>query len=141
MSQDTGKFRTNTKDQYYTKLAVAKQCVEKIVSLLPQAKEFQWIEPSAGNGSFVKATPGGFDLVAIDLDPQANNIIKGDFLQWSPTTSKTRIVFGNPPFGRQSSLAKAFIKHACSFAHVVAFILPRSFVKPSMSRAFPQMLS
>ena len=31
MEQDTGKFRTNTKDQYYTKLAVAKDCVDCII--------------------------------------------------------------------------------------------------------------
>ncbi len=137
MSQDTGKFRTNTKDQYYTKSSIAKECVEQIVSLIPQVKDYQWIEPSAGNGSFLKCIAGQVDLIGIDIDPKGEGIIKGDFLEWSPTTSKQRIVFGNPPFGRQSSLAKAFIKHACSFADVVAFILPRSFVKPSMSRAFP----
>jgi predicted RNA methylase len=135
--QDTGKFRTNTKDQYYTNTSVAKECVDHILVKLPHTKDFQWIEPSAGNGSFLKAIPKEFDRIGIDIDPKAIGILKGDFLEWSPTTSKKRIVFGNPPFGRQSSLAKGFIKHACSFADVVAFILPRSFVKPSMSRAFP----
>jgi hypothetical protein len=46
-------------------------------------------------------------------------------------------VFGNPPFGRQSILARKFIKHATTFADVIGFILPRSFTKPSMQRAFP----
>jgi hypothetical protein len=46
------------------------------------------------------------------------------------------IVFGNPPFGRQSSLAKAFISKSCEYATVIAFILPKSFTKPSMVRAF-----
>jgi hypothetical protein len=45
-------------------------------------------------------------------------------------------VFGNPPFGKQSSLAKAFITKSCGFAKVIAFILPKSFTKPSMYKAF-----
>jgi hypothetical protein len=47
------------------------------------------------------------------------------------------VVFGNPPFGRQCSLANQFIKHAAKAASVIAFILPLSFTKPSMQRAFP----
>lgn len=137
MSQDTGKFRTNTRDQYYTRASVAKQCVDLILSKLPDAVDYQWIEPSAGNGVFMKCVPTGFDVIGIDIDPKADGIQKGDFLDWAPITQKKRVFFGNPPFGRQSSLVKSFIKHAGGFADVIAFILPRSFVKPSMNRAFP----
>jgi predicted RNA methylase len=49
---------------------------------------------------------------------------------------KFSVVIGNPPFGRQSSLAKKFIKKSCDFADIIAFILPRSFSKPSMFSAF-----
>jgi len=139
--QDTGKFR-NTKDQYYTKPAVAKKCVDAILALEPNPKEpTQWIEPSAGNGVFLKALRAldqtQKDIVAIDIEPKADGIQRGNFLEWNPLTQKRRIFFGNPPFGRQGSLAKAFIKHAAQYAEIIAFILPRSFVKPSMSRAFP----
>lgn len=137
MAQDTGKFRTNTKDQYYTKQSIAKECVDEILSVFPQTRAFQWIEPSAGNGVFLKCLPDTIDKVGIDIDPKDGSIVKGDFLQWSPTTTKQRIFFGNPPFGRQGSSAKKFIQHAATYAHFIAFILPRSFVKPSMSRAFP----
>lgn len=137
MKQDTGKFRKNTKDQYYTKSSVAKKCVDKILTLLPDSKSYQWIEPSAGNGAFLNILPSTFDKVGIDLEPKASTIQQGNFLDWSPITQKKRIFFGNPPFGRQSSLAKSFIKHAAQYAEVIAFILPRSFVKPSMYRAFP----
>jgi len=135
MEQDTGKFRKNTKDQYYTKASVAKKCVDKILSRFPL--NYQWIEPSAGNGVFLKTLPETFDKVGIDLDPKSPDIQQGDFLSWVPTTEKKRIFFGNPPFGRQGSLAKSFIKHSAEHADIIAFILPRSFVKPSMSRAFP----
>lgn len=137
MNQDTGKFRTNTKDQYYTKEVVAKQCVDTILQHVP-ATEVQWIEPSAGTGVFLKVLPPGLDTVGIDVDPKSPGLLKGDFLTWEPTTQKQRIVFGNPPFGRQGSIAKAFLQHAASFANWIAFILPRSFVKPSMSRAIPR---
>ena len=137
MAQDTGKFRTNTKDQYYTKESIAKQCIECIVSEVPNSATFQWIEPSAGNGVFLKCLSNEIDKVGIDIDPKEASIVKGDFLQWSPITAKPRIFFGNPPFGRQGSLVKKFIQHAALYADIIAFILPRSFVKPSMSRAFP----
>jgi predicted RNA methylase len=137
MEQDTGKFRKNTKDQYYTKGPVAKKCVDLIHTLCPATSSYQWIEPSAGNGAFLQCIPVGTEKIGIDLDPKSDGIQRGDFLTWTPITEKKRIFFGNPPFGRQSSTAKAFIKHAAQYADIIAFILPRSFVKPSMSRAFP----
>jgi len=137
MDQDTGKFRKNTKDQYYTKSSVAKKCVDTIRASLPHSEAYQWIEPSAGNGVFLKILPATFDKLGIDLEPKSPDIQQGNFLDWTPVSQKKRIFFGNPPFGRQGSLAKAFIKHASDNADIIAFILPRSFVKPSMSRAFP----
>jgi len=137
MEQDTGKFRTNTKDQYYTQSSVAQKCVDKVLSLFPETDTYQWIEPSAGKGVFLKVLPVRIDKLGIDLDPKDSTIQKGDFLTWSPISDKHRIFFGNPPFGRQGSLAKSFIKHAALYGEIIAFILPRSFVKPSMSRAFP----
>jgi hypothetical protein len=136
MAQDTGKFRKNTKDQYYTKATVAKKCVTVVRGLVPDVDSYQWIEPSAGNGVFLKAVPG-LDKLGIDLEPKSADIQTGNFLDWAPSSYKKRIFFGNPPFGRQGSLAKSFIKHAALYGEVIAFILPRSFVKPSMSRAFP----
>lgn len=136
--QDTGKFRTNTKDQYYTKAAVAKQCVDRILSLVSTSRTARWIEPSAGNGVFLKQLPSTVQACGLDIDPKGVGIQKADFLTWEPPKhEETTICFGNPPFGRQSCQAKAFLKHAATFSDVIAFILPRSFVKPSMSRAIP----
>ena len=136
--QDTGKFRKNTKDQYYTKRSVATQCVTTLCGLIHESLDsYQWIEPSAGNGVFLKALPTQYDAIGIDIEPKSATIQQGNFLDWSPTSEKKRIFFGNPPFGRQGSLAKSFIKHAALYGDLLAFILPRSFVKPSMSRAFP----
>jgi hypothetical protein len=152
--QDTGKFRTNTKDQFYTSPEVAKKCIQILISKLHDAtlhspapvlplSSYLWVEPSAGNGAFLNNIPETYDKIGIDIEPGLGagaNIVKQDFLTWAlpKTNQKPVIIFGNPPFGRQSSLAKAFIAHSCSFAStfMIAFILPRSFVKPSMSCAF-----
>jgi hypothetical protein len=131
--QDTGKFR-NTKDQFYTNETVAKKCIQTIVETIPETINYFWIEPSAGNGAFFNNI--SFSKIGLDIDPGTNDITKQDYLTWTPPNKDT-IVFGNPPFGRQSSLAKAFISKSCKFAKVVAFILPRSFTKPSMYNAFP----
>lgn len=128
--QDTGKFRTNEKDQFYTVPEVAASCVTELV---PHAIG-TWIEPSAGTGAFVTAAKR--HVIAMDIDPKADGIQTQDFLSWHPPQGQYT-VFGNPPFGRQSVLARKFIKHAASFADVIGFILPRSFSKPSMQRAFP----
>jgi len=140
--QDTGKHRTNTHDQFYTSDAVAKRCVLRILEATchSNGSDYLWIEPSAGTGAFLRQLPPEFTRIGLDIDPKTNDIIKQDYLTWqAPTTlpkKKGIIVFGNPPFGRQSSLAKAFIAKSCLFANIIAFILPKSFTKPSMYNAF-----
>lgn len=134
--QDTGKFRTNIKDQFYTNENIAKSCIQRIIDVLPFTSNYLWVEPSAGNGSFLHNIPSAFQKLGLDLEPKANDILQQDYLKWSPPPNKDIVVFGNPPFGRQSSLAKAFITKSCEFAKVIAFILPKSFTKPSMFNAF-----
>ena len=132
MIQDTGKKRTNTKDQFYTKNIVAKDCINIIKEYIKDYDTYKWIEPSAGNGAFLTSR-----CIALDIDPKHEKVKKQDFLEFIPKIKKKIIIYGNPPFGKQSSTAKSFIKHASSFASVIAFILPKSFVKPSMNRVFP----
>lgn len=143
--QDTGKYRTNTNDQFYTSDAVAKQCVQWMFTSVSASggappDDYMWIEPSAGTGAFLHQLPPEFTKIGLDIDPKAGDIIKQDYLSWNLDTAAPKkkgiIVFGNPPFGRQSSLAKAFIAKSCSFADFIAFILPKSFTKPSMYNAF-----
>jgi len=142
----TGKFRTDEKDQFYTDENVAKKCIDIIVELYPETKNYLWIEPSAGNGSFYKNIK--YEKIGIDIDPKYEGIIKEDYLKWNYSgirfllsgiragKDKKVILVGNPPFGKQSSLAKMFIKRGCEYADMIAFILPKSFTKPSMTNAF-----
>ena len=137
MAQDTGKHRKNLNDQFYTKDSKAKLCVETLLQQVPESADWLWVEPSAGKGAFLLSVPSNIAKVGIDVDPKHPSIQQGDFLQWTPPTQTKILIFGNPPFGRQSSMAKTFIKRAATFAECIAFILPRSFKKPSMNRAFP----
>lgn len=126
--QNTGKYR-DVKDQFYTCKDTANFCVEKLKSY---NFEGSWIEPSAGTGVFLDLIP---DAIGYDIDPKDIRIYHQDFLKLC--IPENSIIFGNPPFGRQGSLAKQFIKHSAEKAQVIAFILPLSFVKPSMQNAFP----
>lgn len=126
--QDTGTKR-NTIDQFYTNSCIAKICVDL---LKRHADSDIWIEPSAGTGSFLQHVP---DAIAYDIDPKYPGIIQKDFL--TTELPNDCVVFGNPPFGRQSSMAKKFIRHASSSAAFIGFILPKSFMKPSMQHCFP----
>jgi hypothetical protein len=127
--QDTGKYR-NTKDQYYTNPIVARLCIDTLKRHATQ--HGTWIEPSAGGGVFLDIVP---DAIGYDIDPKDERIIKQDFLE--TYVPENAVIFGNPPFGRQASIAKKFIKHSAEKASIIAFILPKSFMKPSMQKSFP----
>jgi len=136
--QDKGKFRENLNDKFYTNPETASRCIQLILDHCPDyVDEATWVEPSAGNGSFLKVVPKTISVIGMDIEPEEKGITKQDYLKWVPKiTQQLYLVFGNPPFGRQSSMAKAFIRKSCSFASIIAFILPKSFTKPSMYQVF-----
>jgi len=72
----------------------------------------------------------------MDIEPKAHRMIKQDFLNWDTQAlylvRNKVLVIGNPPFGKQCSLALQFIKKAITFADTIAFILPLSFKKDSI---------
>jgi hypothetical protein len=135
----TGLKRTGL-DEFYTKPKVAKLCIEQVETFY-DLNNFQIIEPAAGNGSFSDILFQDYKRVyAYDVLPRGENIINKDFLTVSWNTSLPTMLIGNPPFGRQSSLVKKFIKHISSQnADVIAFILPCSFKKESMKKSFPRV--
>ena len=138
--QDTGKFRTDLGDRYYTSPDTATLCVISAQSVIPNPGGLRWIEPAAGAGAFVDALKGlveGVDVTALDIAPGRADIQKADFMSWTGAGSGT-VFFGNPPFGRQAATARRFIGRAAELgAAWIAFILPLSFEKPSMEKAFP----
>lgn len=118
-------------EQYFTPDDVARSCVDRLGTLFPIDSWDRIVEPSAGDGAFLRFLPP--TTVAIDIAPQADNIVSADFLTWMPeplpNPAGRTLVIGNPPFGQRAALAMAFITHAATFADVIAFILPMSFNK------------
>lgn len=134
----------NTTDKYYTNSQIVSRItgiIEKYVNI-DKSKDII-IEPSAGNGAFLSSLQNICDnCIFLDILPEHPDIEKKDFLQYNISISSNQIkgkihVIGNPPFGRQSSMAIKFIKHSAQFANSISFILPKSFKKESMSRHFP----
>ena len=127
----TKEIRQKGLDKFYTNQDVSKKCLDKI------AETYKWdswdliIEPSAGNGSFLLQIPSS-NILGIDLFPEHDTIVKQDFLTYVPDIKGRIIVLGNPPFGKISSLAIKFFNHAATFAHSIAFIIPRTFRRVSV---------
>lgn len=132
----------NTIDKYYTKNSAVELCLSFVTKYLQINMDDLIVEPSAGNGSFItgiKSLTNNYKFY--DLEPDNDEIIKQDYLQYDygvikRTYSKIHII-GNPPFGRQSSLAIKFIKKSCEFCDSISFILPKSFKKDSLKKTFP----
>jgi predicted RNA methylase len=136
-------LKRNTIDKYYTNNTVVNLCLSSIKKYIKIDDNDLIIEPSAGNGSFIVGIKTlSSNHVFYDLEPENNNeIIKQDYLTGNYDDFKTKYnnihIVGNPPFGRQSSLAIKFIKKSCEFCSSLSFILPKSFKKDSLKRSFP----
>jgi hypothetical protein len=128
----------NTVDQYYTKPELAQYYVDLFLSIVKPNDDDLIIEPSAGNGSFSDLLKERKNFLCYDIEPKQSYITQIDFLELDCSIFKDINVhcIGNPPFGRQSSLAKKFIKKCCLFSNSIGFILPKSFKKPSFYKVF-----
>lgn len=115
----------NKLDQYFTKPEIARHYSEKIKDLFGEYSPL--IEPSAGEGAF----SFNFDNIkSYDLEPRFKACYKQDFLSKDFLPESGAIFVGNPPFGKNSSLALKFLNKCCeSGARAICFILPKTFKK------------
>jgi len=142
--QTTGLNR-DTVDKFYTKDIVVQLCIQNIQQYITIDYDNDIIiEPSAGNGAFIPALQKlTTHCLFYDILPEHTSIIKQDYLLLDhsqlpiPDLHSKYHIIGNPPFGRQSSLAIKFIKHSTEFCDSISFILPKSFKKNSMQKHFP----
>lgn len=138
--QDVG-LKRNTIDKYYTSKSTVEMCISLFTNKINVESNDIIIEPSAGNGAFIEGLRNlGCCVFPYDIEPEHKDIIKYDYLKVETNykSDGNRIfVIGNPPFGRQSSMAIKFIKKACSYCDALGFILPKSFKKDSMKKYFP----
>jgi len=126
---DYSTLSAKDKDQFFTNSETAKLCYEifnnKLIELGVDLKEYTYIEPSAGNGSFYNLFPED-RRIGVDIESKIDDIIKHDYLTWLPDLNKKYLVVGNPPFGLRSNLALRFLNHS-NYADFVGFILPQIF--------------
>ena len=129
-------------DKFYTKPEIVTLCYQQ----LPALTIFDLIiEPSAGNGAFLQPLlthqPPLCPYKAYDIAPEGPNITSADFLSLPSeqlrSTAQHILTVGNPPFGRNCSVALQFLKHAMTYSAIVGFILPRSFKKISLQQKVP----
>lgn len=140
----TTELKRDTIDKFYTSPFIVNKCINLIKEKINIQEQDLCIEPSAGNGSFITGIKSLFKYYKFyDLEPENNEIIKQDYLDFDYNTiiieSNSKVhVIGNPPFGRQSSLAIKFIKKSCEYCDSISFILPKSFKKDSLKKHYPQ---
>ena len=132
------KFAIKTKsrelDQFYTQPGVAQNCMDYLATVVSLTDSDFYLEPSAGKGAFYDLAPSS-RRVGLDLDPQHADVMKQDYLTYNAAKLKASgklIVIGNPPFGKNASLAIKFFNKSAEFADCIAFILPRTFKKVSL---------
>jgi hypothetical protein len=118
-------------DQFYTSENIAKDCYNKYKAYALNKEITLLFEPSAGSGSFFNLFPQNKRL-GIDLEPKTNEIKKQDFFDFVPPKNKIIATIGNPPFGKNASLAIKFFNKAAEFSKIIAFIVPKSFQKKSI---------
>jgi hypothetical protein len=114
-------------DQFYTNPEYAKQVLNTL-----NIEDYDYIlEPSVGTGSFYNLLDPN-KRIGVDIDPKIDDVLTMDFLKYYPPIFSRIYTVGNPPFGKNSSLAVKFFNHASQFSDTIAFILPRTFRKDSI---------
>ena len=129
-------------DQFYTDPILARRYVEESFHYIQQDSDTLFVEPSAGSGSFlIPLQEMGRKVKGIDLEPKLESIQQGDFLD-SPNLFTGEhsfiVVIGNPPFGKNASLAIKFFNQAAKYATAIAFIVPKTFGKRSTRKKIHQ---
>lgn len=130
-------------DQFFTLDSVADECVDFVNRQLNNPSYGYIVEPSSGGGAFVKAAKkiNVENLIHVDIDAKdidrrkdflKDDVVPSDLLHASNKRTSSCLVLGNPPFGKNSSLALSFFNKSATFADVIAFIVPKTFIKASV---------
>lgn len=127
-------------DQFFTKKETVNICLQTLAKHI-DINNVDWIEPSAGSGAFIDGAVEfgmGLPKIAFDIMPQHYLVIESNFLETDVESlflenEKIKLFLGNPPFGKNSSLAIKFFNHmAKSKVDFIAMVLPATFSKNSI---------
>lgn len=144
-------------EEFFTKPEIAKICVETFTKYVKLEDTDIIYDPCCGAGVFpeqLKMIDIRNEIIFSDIQPlyvdsiapsktelghDSRRAIILDYLNDDIIVDLTRRihVISNVPFGRQSCLAKKFIKRS-SYAQTISFILPKSFKKTSYQKSFPK---
>ena len=134
-------------DQFYTNPKIAERFVKKVDELYDLSSYDHVIEPSMGEGFIYDYLPTT-NRIGLDIEKNHPDCLEGDFLKWKPEKSgieyepllgkNPKIAFvGNPPFGRSSGLAIEFFEHCANYSDMIAFIIPRTWMKYVIHKRLP----
>lgn len=112
-------------DKFYTPRSEAERLSHVVYELFG---DVEYVEPSAGDGRFVEVMRGlGANIEGYDISPDSLHIKQVDFLS---SNIRADFFIGNPPYGKNSSLAVKFFNKASEMCRIgIGFILPRTFEK------------
>jgi len=134
VAEKLGNRRITGTEQFYTPRKLAAELVETALPHLPRASETTFLEPAAGNGSFVEALSEAeaHKVIALDRYPAIPSIQQADFLK-SEFAETNLVTITNPPFGRNNALSIPFFNHAAKYSQTICFVVPRSWRKWSVT--------
>ena len=120
------------KERFYTDPSTAERLIKELKNLPWFRSATEFLEPSAGSGVWLPFLPPHTPLQAFDLEPKHHSVKEQDYLKLNLGYKRGRVAIGNPPFGRRGKLAKEFINKLAHECDYICFILPQSFVKPTL---------
>lgn len=129
-----GNTRVTGKEQFYTPRKLAVSLIAELESVIGPIAGKSVLEPAGGSGSFVDAVlaQGANSVTSFDIEPLHPRVQKGNFLELE-LSETFDLTISNPPFGRNNSLSIPFFNKAAELSDVVAFIVPRSWRKWSVT--------
>lgn len=128
-----GNLRVTGKEQYYTPPALAEKLIKDVETAVGPLRGRTVIEPAGGTGAFVTAAQNrGAKVVSFDIEPHHPDITVANFLDVE-VAFQNAITISNPPFGRNNALSIPFFNKAAAFSDAIAFIVPRSWRKWSVT--------
>jgi hypothetical protein len=117
-----------TNDKYYTPIELSNVLFKKTCNIIGGVNVIsQFVEPSAGNGSFfnvIKTYTKTHEIFAYDIEPECDGIIEQDYLTLEEVYKEGRLYIGNPPFGDRNNLSLKFLKKNILYGDYIAYIQP-----------------
>tara|TARA_R110002126_G_scaffold276764_1_gene422496 strand:+ start:6031 stop:6972 length:942 start_codon:yes stop_codon:yes gene_type:complete len=124
-------------EQFFTNFETAAR-LAKVIERQPWFADItKVVEPSAGDGAWLKAMDvhEAYDIEPKHPDVKLQNFLEEDF---KVKNNGKLLYVGNPPFGRMGKLAKQFMHKCAEEGDYIAFILPASFAKITQIRQIPE---